>query len=53
MVSYDKETDKKELFVKLFGSIVLIIIISVHFFFSVFPHSFTNLKTAGYSQYKT
>jgi len=53
LVSYDEKTNKKELFVKLFGSIVLIIIVWIHFMFSVFPHSFNNLKSAGYSQYKT
>jgi len=53
MVSYNEETNKKELLVRFFGSIVLIIIIWIHFFFSVFPHSFNNLKSASYSQYKT
>ena len=45
--------NKKDLFIKLFWSFVLIIIVWIHFFFSVFPHSFNNLKKASYSSYKT
>mgnify|MGYP006939811575 CR=1 FL=1 len=48
-----KETDsEKEKQVKMFGSIIAFLIIVIYIFNSVFPHSFNNLKSASYKEYK-
>lgn len=49
---YNKESEDKELFFKFFGSIVVLVIVSIYFFQSSFPHWFNNLKTSWYNNYK-
>jgi len=51
--SYTDEKNEKEFFIRLFWSLVIILIVSVYIFNSVFPHTFTNLKTAWYDDFKT
>ncbi len=53
MSSYWKNANSKEFTIKFFWSFVLLFIFWIHFFFSVLPHNFTNLKTAWYANYKT
>ncbi len=49
-----KSDDKKnEIELKFFGSVVFFSIICIYLFLSVFPHSFNNLKSAWYKDYKT
>ncbi len=53
LISYDQKEDKTDfVIIKFFSSIIIFSIISVWFFLSVFPHAFTNLKTAWYPYYK-
>ena len=53
LVSYnDWEKDNSTLIAKFFSSILVFAIISIWFFMSVFPHSFNNLKGAGYPNIK-
>ena len=48
-----KSGDKKnEIELKFFGSAVFFSIICIYLFLSVFPHSFNNLKSAWYKDYK-
>ncbi len=51
--SYNDENDEKIFFTKMFGSIIVSFIFIIYFINSVFPHSFNNLKWAGYKEYKT
>ena len=54
LVSYnDWEKGNNILIAKFFSSILVFFVISVWFFMSVFPHSFNNLKNAGYPNIKT
>lgn len=50
--SYDNNDDIKNTTFKLFWSIIILLIISVYFFQSTFPHGFSNLKQASYAQFK-
>ncbi len=50
--SYSEDEDFKSIFFKFFGSIVVIIIVSIYFFQSSFPHGFNNLKSASYITFK-
>lgn len=50
--SYNKEDEFKEKFFKFFGSIVILLIVSIYFFYSTFPHGFNNLKSSWYNTFK-
>lgn len=50
--SYSENEDSKNIFFKFFWSIVVLLIVSVYFFQSSFPHGFINLKQASYAQFK-
>ncbi|MFK7780632.1 MAG: hypothetical protein QM490_05890, partial [Candidatus Gracilibacteria bacterium] len=50
--SYTDEDSEKEFYIKGFGSLILILIVLIYIVNSVFPHSFKNLKGAGYDKYK-
>ncbi len=51
--SYDNNDGIKNITFKLFGSIILLLIVSVYFFQSSFPHGFNNLTQASYTQFKS
>ncbi|USN58517.1 MAG: hypothetical protein H6767_09890 [Candidatus Peribacteria bacterium] len=50
-IKEDMSSDDKLL--RLFGSVILLGIVSVYFFFSTIPHGFNNLKNASYTEFKT
>lgn len=50
--SYKQEETEKEKQVKMFGSIIIFVIIAIWIFNSVFPHTFNNIKNAGYKEFK-
>jgi len=50
--SYDNNDWKEEKLSKLYWSIIVLLIIFIYLIFSVFPHSFNNLKGASYAEYK-
>ena len=50
---YEKSDSENTKWLRLLWSFVFWWIILIYIFGSVFPHSFTNLKSAWYSQYKT
>ena len=54
IVSYDKIIDlsSKEFLIKWLGGICFFWVLFTHFSQSVIPHTFTNLKWAGYAKYK-
>jgi hypothetical protein len=53
LISYNELEDKKDIvIVRFFSSLIVFSIISIWFFMSVFPHSFNNLKNAGYPNIK-
>lgn len=52
LANYDIHTSKKDFNIKLFWSIIVFLIVSLYFLNSVFPHTFNNLKTAWYTEYK-
>jgi uncharacterized membrane protein YfhO len=53
LISYNELEDKKDIvIVRFFSSLIVFFIISIWFFMSVFPHSFNNLKNAGYPNIK-
>lgn len=52
LTSYSDDDSEKDFYIKWFGTLALALIILIYFVNSVFPHSFTNLKWAGYDQYK-
>ena len=47
-----KESIDKEKQIKFFGTLIFMTIIWVYLFMNVFPHSFNNLKNAGFWEYK-
>lgn len=48
----DESSLEKERIVKFWWSIVVIIIVWIHFFYSTIPHWFNNLKNAWYKEFK-
>ncbi|MDQ7010107.1 MAG: hypothetical protein Q9M94_07510 [Candidatus Gracilibacteria bacterium] len=50
--SYNSEDIKEEKQIRFFGTLVFFTIISIYILMSIFPHSFSNLKKAGYKEYK-
>ncbi|MCD5380395.1 hypothetical protein LR004_00555 [Candidatus Gracilibacteria bacterium] len=50
--SYKENEGEEKLQIKFFGSLVFLGIIGIYIFWSVFPHTFNNLKAAGYKEYK-
>ncbi len=50
--SYKKEDEKKIKQIRFFGTLIFFTIICIYLFMSVFPHTFNNLKNAGYKEYK-
>ncbi len=50
--SYTDKDDEKVFYTKLFWSLIFSLIVLIYFVNSVFPHTFTNLKTAWYAEYK-
>ena len=51
--SYDDKSEEKEKQIKLLWSWIIFTIIAIYFFASSFPHAFTNLKTASYTEFKS
>lgn len=49
---YEENEEFKNLFFKFFWSLISFLVIIFYFFNSSFPHWFTNLKTAWYSDFK-
>lgn len=49
---YKDDISEKNLNIRFFWSIVAFLIIWLYFMNSVFPHSFNNLKSASYAEYK-
>ncbi|MDD3793683.1 MAG: hypothetical protein PHI37_02640 [Candidatus Gracilibacteria bacterium] len=52
ITNYDYDIDDKKYIYKIMGTIVFLIIILIYFFNSLFPYIFSNLKNAGYSEFK-
>ena len=52
LTSVSDTTDTKENIIKFFGSLVLLLSVSVYFFASSIPHGWSNLRTAGFSEFK-
>lgn len=50
---YNLETKSKEMSIKFFWSLILILLSSIYFFNSSFPHWFKNLSEASYNEFKT
>ena len=51
--SYSADDTSKKRELRFFGTLVFFSIIAMYLFMSVFPHSFNNLKSAWYKDYKT
>lgn len=51
--SYSDRDEIKEITFKFFGSSIVLLIVSVYFFQSSFPHGFNNLTQASYPQFKS
>lgn len=50
--TYKDEKDEDDFLARFVWSFVVLFIILIYFFSSVIPHTFTNLKNAGYKEYK-
>ena len=50
--SYTDDDSEKIFFIKLFGTLVFVLIFLIYVVNSIFPHSFNNLKWAWYTKYK-
>ena len=52
LTKYKNDDSEKKKDIKLFWSFIIFSMILSYFFLSVFPHSFNNLKNAGYPHFK-
>ncbi len=50
--AYNLDDSQKKIKIKLFWTLVFSSVVWIYMFMSVFPHSFNNLKTAAYREYK-
>lgn len=50
--SYIETEELKQIFFKFFGSVIIFIIIWIYFFYSAFPHWFTNISNSWYFAFK-
>jgi len=53
IVTYNDSENEKKFYIKLFWTFVFFLIFLIYAVNSIFPHSFKNLKWAGYAKYKT
>ena len=53
IVGYSDDSNEKKFYSKLLGSLVFFLVFLVYAVNSIFPHSFNNLKNAGYDIFKT